>query len=440
MTKYSSPAHHHHHHHHNDFPVYMNSAASKTAKAVKNNHEISSATTTSSIQGEWVAVGNQKKKGYNAATTQSKAEAWKVPPKDKKKMKDNLASNSFYLPKNIEKKMHKHNVVQKKEGKAEDTEKANAAPPSRSFLAIMGYSSAGQQDFAKRKVGPFNKKLVHDRRHYEQRAWKATLPIPQMSCHVSIQPLQHSKEPPKEIVPEVHTLLDLPFDILARGILPFLGPKDLGSFGSCSSYTNKLSQDGFLWQSLFQQSFTKKKESTHPVSMTEWKLAYQVASFNLDESIRCFHTKKTFLQDVLGMGVDFTVNPMTKVVDYIALSQDLLSHTAFRKDKIRSDVFGNKFTLFLPLYFSKEHFHRALLLIHKAIVKLCPEKKTAQFDPTMVLDVFPKLVTTFTVLLSDEGVSASRKSFDGVTRIHRLFLALAQDYPQIQQEAVKRLQ
>jgi hypothetical protein len=65
---------------------------------------------------------------------------------------------------------------------------------------------------------------------------------------------------------------------------------------------------------------------------------------------------------------------------------------------------------------------------------------SAQFDPTMVLDVFPKIVTTFVVLLSDEGVSASRKSFDGVTRIHRLFWALAQEYPQIQREAVKRLQ
>jgi stress response protein SCP2 len=433
MTTYSSPDHHHQHRHHHDFAVHVNSAATAVH-----------ASSADSIQDEWVPVrNNQKRNGTD--TAQTKATAWKVAPPDKKKMKDNLASNSFYLPKHIEKKLQKNIVGQKKDGNVDDAKKVDStSTPSRSYLAIMGYHSPGQQGFVK-PAAP-TKKLLHDRRHYEQRAWKSTLSTPKMSCHVSIpsdkNPLSRSKEPPKEIVAEVRTLLDLPFDILARGILPFLGPRDLGSFGSCSSNTNQLSKVGSLWQALFQQNFARRKQSssTHPVSRTEWQLAYQVASFNLDESMRCFHTKKTFLQDVLGLLVDFTVNPKTKVIDYIALSQDPLSHGAFQKDKIRSDVFGNKFTLFLPLYFSKEHFLRALPLIQKAIVKLCPEKKTAQFDPTMVIDVFPEIVNTFVVLLSDEGVAASRKSFDGVTRIHRLFLALAQEYPQIQQEAVKRVQ
>ena len=130
-------------------------------------------------------------------------------------------------------------------------------------------------------------------------------------------------------------------------------------------------------------------------------------------------------------------------VDYINLSQDLLSETVFSKSKVRADAFGNKFELFLPLYFSKEHFQRALPFIRKTIFRLCsPPAKghSRQFEPLMVLDVLPKIVNTFAVLLADEGISASRKSFDGLLRMHRLFLALAQEYPTIKKEALTRLQ
>eukprot|EP00586_Coscinodiscus_wailesii_P008266 CAMPEP_0172522098 /NCGR_PEP_ID=MMETSP1066-20121228/292940_1 /TAXON_ID=671091 /ORGANISM="Coscinodiscus wailesii, Strain CCMP2513" /LENGTH=458 /DNA_ID=CAMNT_0013305069 /DNA_START=878 /DNA_END=2254 /DNA_ORIENTATION=- len=62
-----------------------------------------------------------------------------------------------------------------------------------------------------------------------------------------------------------------------------------------------------------------------------------------------------------------------------------------------------------------------------------------QFDPVMVLEVFPKIINTFVVLISDEGISASHRSFNGILRIHRLFLALAQQYPGIKNEALRRL-
>jgi hypothetical protein len=68
---------------------------------------------------------------------------------------------------------------------------------------------------------------------------------------------------------------------------------------------------------LFRQDFPGR--SLAPVAETEWKLAYQLTSSKLCEHMRCFHTKKTFLEDVLGLGVDFTVNPMKKVIDYIAV-------------------------------------------------------------------------------------------------------------------------
>merc|ERR1712232_516315 len=93
----------------------------------------------------------------------------------------------------------------------------------------------------------------------------------------------------------------------------------------------------------------------------------------------------------------------------------------------------------MPLYFSDEHFERALPQIKKTIRKLCPERKQSVFDSSMVLDVMPKMINTFAVLVSDEGVAASKKSFLGIMRIHKLFLALANKFPWLKRDALLRL-
>mmetsp|Transcript_6714 Transcript_6714/g.17280 ORF Transcript_6714/g.17280 Transcript_6714/m.17280 type:complete len:853 (-) Transcript_6714:134-2692(-) len=231
-------------------------------------------------------------------------------------------------------------------------------------------------------------------------------------------------------------LLSLPYDTLTGCIMSFLEPNDLLAMGSTNKMAQQLTQDGFLWQSIFRERFPDSQ--LNPKAMKEWKLAYQLSLSRVVNRLRCFATKQTFFEDVIGVGVDFTINPKTKCIDYISVSQDLISQTAFAKNKVRSDVFGNKFQLFLPLYFSEEHFQRALPMIRKTVARLCPEKKCG-FQPSMVLDVFPKIITTFVVLLSDEGVSASRKSFSGLIRMHRLFLAMANQYPSIKQHALKNL-
>lgn len=240
----------------------------------------------------------------------------------------------------------------------------------------------------------------------------------------------------KESIPQPISTTQ-PDDIWTACILPFLNPKDVISFGCCSKKWKSLSETGYIWKPFFRSRFPSS--GLTPISSQEWKLAYKLSTTKVLERLRCSHTKKTFFEDVIGVGIDFTVNPMTKKVDYISTSQDLLSASAFTRSKIRTDVFGNQFKLFLPLYFSEEHFQRSLHLIKKTIVQLCPDKGTTKFHPLMVLDVLPKIINTFVVLLSDEGLAASRRSFHGLIRIHRLFLALAHEYPSIKSTASCRL-
>lgn len=237
-------------------------------------------------------------------------------------------------------------------------------------------------------------------------------------------------------------LLSLPYEVLTNGILSYLRPEEMGALGACNKETKEVSEAGFLWQTLFRQRFTSSL--LNPMAMKEWKLAYQLSLAKIVDRLRCGTTKKTFLEDVLGVGVNFTSNPKTGAVDYVALAQDLISETAFVKHKVRQDVFGNSFKLFLPLFFSAEHFKRALPQIEKTVAHLAlnfrhGNKKLQRFHPHMVLDVIPKIITTFVVPLSDNGISACEKSYQGLIRIHRLFLALAQQYPDIEKEALRRL-
>lgn len=244
-------------------------------------------------------------------------------------------------------------------------------------------------------------------------------------------------------------LASLPAEILGRGVLSFLGPSDLVAFGSASQQARTIGAEGYLWEPLFHQDF--ESHTMDPVSPSQWKTAYRLASLQLIAGSRCFRTKKTFVECVLGVGLDFTVNPKTKAVDYIRVSQDLVSgnHMAASASGATKDTFDNILRVFLPLHFTDEHFQRALPQIHKAVSCLAGSgkktaadtrwRKTACQPDTILLDVFCKIINTFVVMLSDEGVSACEKSFRAFTRIHRLFLALAKKYPSIQKAALSRL-
>ncbi|KAL3914523.1 MAG: hypothetical protein SGARI_000077 [Bacillariaceae sp.] len=314
-----------------------------------------------------------------------------------------------------------------------------------SFLAL---ASGKSKTAKKNKKGPshggnFVGKPLASSTAYKVTALSTGNTTPQIKRNDNNLPSNSKTSSTKPETTTASNILELPADILTQGVLSFLTAKDLVSFGSTGSRGHSLIQEHSLWERLFRIDF-KSFKSVVPVSVQEWQAVYKLASLGVMEKNRCYQSKKTFTECILGLGLDYTINPRTKCVDYISCSQDLLSFDAFQRLSkntiVPSDTFGNKLKLFLPLYFSEDHFQRALPEIQKVLRKLCPERKTrGMFKPDMVLDVLPKIINSFIVLLSDEGVAASSKSFAAFTRIHRLFLALAKQYPSICKEALSRL-
>ncbi|PRP81326.1 hypothetical protein PROFUN_04561 [Planoprotostelium fungivorum] len=222
----------------------------------------------------------------------------------------------------------------------------------------------------------------------------------------------------------------LPYQMIIT-ILELLPVSSVNAMSLTCRSLHQICQDGVLWQALFKRNHPHSQLS--PQNMKDWKRLFALEVDQVVASLVCFHTKVNFLEDVLGLPITFTVNPRTQQIDYVYSSMDILSRQAFYEDKT---VWKEKFTHFLPIYIDEDHFRRGLPIIKKTMSDMCGG---GGFDPAMVLYILPKLMNTMIVLLMDKGVYASQKALDGYWMIHRLFIAMVQEHPQLKPSIDKRL-
>ena len=208
---------------------------------------------------------------------------------------------------------------------------------------------------------------------------------------------------------------------------------DVRSLACTCSHLSSACSDGLLWRVLFHRHFPASQLAA--ASLSDWRHAYMLEHSSNAELLRCYHSKATLGAldekrgglEVFGIPLTFTVNPRTHEVDYIYSTLDTLSYSAFREDGVRTSVWGEAFTHFLPLYLTRDHFKAARPILHQTIAAVCanaPRWRFAQgrFVPEMALDVLPKLLCTLVVLLVDRGVAASDVFINGFTQVYRLLL------------------
>ena len=208
---------------------------------------------------------------------------------------------------------------------------------------------------------------------------------------------------------------------------------DVRSLACTCSHMRSACSDGLLWRVLFHRHFPASQLAA--ASLSDWRHAYMLEHSSNAELLRCYHSKATLGAldekrgglEVFGIPLTFTVNPRTHEVDYIYSTLDTLSYSAFREDGVRTSVWGEAFTHFLPLYLTRDHFTGARPILHQTIAAVCanaPRWRFAQgrFVPEMALDVLPKLLCTLVVLLVDRGVAASDVFINGFTQVYRLLL------------------
>jgi hypothetical protein len=121
----------------------------------------------------------------------------------------------------------------------------------------------------------------------------------------------------------------------------------------------------------------QNKHDILAASNTCTALASIIAEYCLlerQQSIICFHSKRTHEEDVLGVGIaleHFHNNPGR--IRAIRSPLDVLSHRAFTEDGVRMSVWKEPFSEFLPLVISGEHFGRARELILSSLANIAGE-------------------------------------------------------------------
>lgn len=116
------------------------------------------------------------------------------------------------------------------------------------------------------------------------------------------------------------------------------------------------------------------------------------------EELRCFHSKKTFRDEVLGFGVNVKRYDNSNMICDIDPKLDLLSATSYSAHTVRMNVWKEPFGNWLPVYINKEHGARSMEWAKTSICEILNDpqyvKKFKSFDPYSVLKIIPTLMNT----------------------------------------------
>lgn len=162
--------------------------------------------------------------------------------------------------------------------------------------------------------------------------------------------------------------------------------------------------------------------------------------FNERMDTICFHSKVTFEEDVLGIGIslDFTRAGKLQTVES---SLDILSYSAFQ-DGVRLSVWKHPFKYWIPLYICDTHAERAIPLFQKVIPEIYKgitvEGKSNNFV-TLALDVLCKLMSSMIVQIMKGNMWASFKALEGYMWCHRWLIYFVQKYPALLTAINKRV-
>eukprot|EP00479_Gromia_sphaerica_P006963 TRINITY_DN214_c0_g3_i3.p1 TRINITY_DN214_c0_g3~~TRINITY_DN214_c0_g3_i3.p1 ORF type:complete len:339 (-),score=70.65 TRINITY_DN214_c0_g3_i3:451-1467(-) len=118
---------------------------------------------------------------------------------------------------------------------------------------------------------------------------------------------------------------------------------------------------------------------------------------------RCFHTRCSYTEDILGCGLVGKFKNRN-----LSLHSDLLSQSAFRDENVRTSVWGQTFTHFLPLAINKGHSATSLSHINSLFEDISGVPSDQRTDKKYVLPLIIQLLENSLVLNRARDESQSR--------------------------------
>lgn len=174
---------------------------------------------------------------------------------------------------------------------------------------------------------------------------------------------------------------------------------------------------------------------------SNWKnrvLTYDEYQEEKSKEFKCYFSKTNFDETPLGVGISVKKKPRTGEISGVVPRMDYISLKAFTKQKIRTDIEGEKFTHWFPIYFGnkeEQFFHLA-----KKAISLIKTGSTKNFSPDMIFSVLPKFFLSLITEINSENVTNSKKSLKILCQIYRIVVFFGEKYPEVYQkfeEAIK---
>jgi len=282
----------------------------------------------------------------------------------------------------------------------------------------------------------------------------------------------------------------------------YLTPRDVLAWARTCRAAAAAGEDNWVWKVLLSRRYPSAPildvggQTAHPPGAM--KMAYVLALNGLDHEPCCMTTRAVRHDveydgsaTVLGWGVEHTVNPKTGVSDYITTCGELLTYGAFKNLKVRTSVFhenAKEFTAFIPVYLDAKHFEengglkrllataRALAPTHalssrpqrdgrnggKAYVP--PHRRSgaggknraaalqdderenlqrsvfeSKTQPEAALEILLTIWKTLTIQIVDKAIAPSEKVLEVFCQLHRLMIALIEQFPSLRTTIHQRL-
>jgi ubiquitin-protein ligase len=149
----------------------------------------------------------------------------------------------------------------------------------------------------------------------------------------------------------------------------------------------------------------------------------KISYLNERKETICFHSKKSFEEEMLGYGID--ANFKFGKLKSIDSPLDLISKSSF-EEGVRMGVWREKFSSFLPLFINEKHGIEAL---KEAEIRISLLFSTKEFNPRDALSILSSLMNTQVVNIMNGNRFASIKAMEGYAQFHRLLIAFCQKYP-----------
>ncbi|KAL0478740.1 hypothetical protein AKO1_002067 [Acrasis kona] len=152
--------------------------------------------------------------------------------------------------------------------------------------------------------------------------------------------------------------------------------------------------------------------------------------------MQCFHSKISFKEDMLGVGINMEYTPM-KILQSITTPMDLVSKSAYQQG-LRQGVWKEKFKYWIPIYINKFHADTMVKDEFEKAVQRCYDSENISnrrsHIATLSVDILCKLMSSMVVEIMKGRVHASLKALEYYCHFHRLLIHVVLKYKGLQEQ------